>query len=90
MHSSAIPFPTPTIDPAVTERGLDITKDEFNTALARWRARNIREYEMVVEYSAYTDIMGRWTLRVRTDGVTGEVISYAQHADGPEPPTGGS
>jgi|GEM_PF-4838072 len=44
---------------------LDITRDEYEEALARWRSHHALEYEITVLWSALDRLDGRWTLVVR-------------------------
>ena len=58
---------------------INITRDDYNTALQKWHTLGVQEYEMVVHYSQYhcgidpTDC-GTWTLRVDGDKI--DILKY--------------
>jgi hypothetical protein len=55
-------------------QSINITRQEYESALAKWQAAGIQKYEMVVRYSrVYSDISGTWTLRVSGENV--EVVN---------------
>jgi hypothetical protein len=57
------------------QAGINITQAQYDEALAKWRAAAISEYEMVVEYQAFSFYAGTFTLRVKGGEVV-EVISF--------------
>lgn len=66
--------PTPTRFPYI-----NVTRQQYDAALAKWRAQGITEYEIVVDYYAFNrQLMGKWTLHVQTDGTTPHVISASR------------
>src|SRR5439155_9438451 len=42
---------------------INITKEQYNEALTRWRSHSIREYEEVIEHKGF-----KWRLVVRAQG----------------------
>jgi hypothetical protein len=66
--------PTETTPPA-QQAGINITQAQYDEALAKWRAAGVGEYEMVVEYQAFSLYAGTLTLRVKGGEVV-EVVNF--------------
>ncbi|MGA7730604.1 MAG: hypothetical protein WCD37_04965, partial [Chloroflexia bacterium] len=65
-----IPQASPTSDP---DAEINITRNDYDDALAKWRAADVREYEIVANYIfVYAEMSGDWRLRVR-DGKIVEI-----------------
>lgn len=65
INNSPYPPPAP---------GINVTRQEYDAALAKWQAAGIEEYEIVVSYSqVYSNRSGTWTLRVKGGDI--EVIN---------------
>jgi hypothetical protein len=76
------PAPRPTPDPSLPSPTpyprIDITRQEYDAALAKWEAARILEYEIDVAYnSVYSPVSGVWRLRV----TGGRVIDYHRLTD---------
>jgi hypothetical protein len=85
---TAPPLPgtaTPIVVPTPTVVWVNVTRQQYEQALAMWRSQGIEEYEARVEYHAYTELMGIWTLRVKTVGGDYEVLDYTREP-GLDPP----
>lgn len=83
--------PEPTLIPSFstsTPLGINITKEEYEQALVKWRSQAIEEYEIKVRYTAYSSLMGIWTLHVKSAGDDAEVLDYVRES-GLEAPEGG-
>jgi len=70
---------------------VNITRDEYNAALNKWRSQNITEYEMTTSFSAKgcaldKMVCGTWKLRVSGDKIN--ILEYSW-MDGPTTPTAG-
>jgi hypothetical protein len=67
LPSSVVPLnlagatPVPTIPPRI-----NISRSEYEQALAKWKAQKVEEYEITVHVRAFAG--GAWTLRVRDYG----------------------
>ena len=62
------PAPTPT--PAANDTpGVNVTQADYDAALARWKALNVQEYNMEVEYIAFSLYAGTWDLRVTSSDI---------------------
>lgn len=58
---------------------INITRQQYEEALAKWRAQSITEYEIVVDYYVFNrQYMGEWTLHVETSGSETHVISASR------------
>lgn len=53
---------TPTEAPETP--GINITQADYDAALAKWKALNVQEYNIVVDYSAFALTAGTWDLNV--------------------------
>jgi len=62
---------TQTLTPAPA---FNITWEQYQAALSRWRSRSIDEYEMEFSLSAYSYYAGSYTFRVTKDGI--ELLDY--------------
>jgi hypothetical protein len=76
------PAPSPTPDPSRPSPTpfptIDITRQEYDAARAKWEAAGIEEYEMDVFYNqVYSKLSGGWRLRVKD----GTVIDYYRLTD---------
>lgn len=71
-----------------TTLGINITKEEYEQALSKWRSQAIEEYAITVRYSAYSEFMGIWTLQVQSNGAAAKVLDYVREP-GLEAPVGG-
>lgn len=61
------PSATATVDPY--QPVINITRKDYDDAIAKWRALDVREYEVIANFgSAYSDVNGDWRLLVR-DGI---------------------
>lgn len=61
---------SPTVEP---EAEINVTRKDYDDAIAKWRAADVREYEMVADYqSGNAEMGGDWKLRVR-DGKIVEI-----------------
>jgi hypothetical protein len=78
------PAPGPTI---IVEAGTGVGRDQYNTALAKWRSQSIQEYVMVIEYVSLAPFAGTWTLKVSGEAI--EVISYSRDGAVPATPPAG-
>ncbi|HEX9988912.1 MAG TPA: DUF6174 domain-containing protein [Chloroflexia bacterium] len=72
--SVSVAQPTETTPPA-QQAGINITQAQYDEALAKWRAAGVGEYEMVVEYQAFSLYAGTLTLRVKGGEVV-EVVNF--------------
>jgi hypothetical protein len=63
------------------QAGINITQAQYDEALAKWRAAAISEYEIVVEYQAFSFYAGTFTLLVEGGEVV-EVISFERGGRG--------
>lgn len=55
---------------------LNITREEYEGALAKWKAQGAQEYRIVIDYLAFSLYRGTWTLQVKGGDV--QVISFSQ------------
>ena len=62
--------------PTATRAG--ISREQYEQARAKWRAQGVEEYEARVEYSAYSEFMGIWTLHVRVSVDDAQVLGYTR------------
>ena len=67
------PAATPTVSTNDTP-GINITQGDYDSALAKWKAKNVQEYEEVVDYSAFSLLSGTWDLHITNGKV--EVKSF--------------
>ena len=71
---------TPTLDERPTDYAatptVNITRQQYEEALARWHAQGVLEYEVEVDYLALSPIDGTWQLKVRVVEGKPELISY--------------
>jgi hypothetical protein len=69
--STAEPGATPESTATTLPRGgLNITREQYEAALAKWQQAGITNYEMVADYAAvYSDISGGWGLVVKDDKI---------------------
>jgi hypothetical protein len=59
--------------------GINITRNDYEQALGRWRSQGIADYEMVVEFYAFNPDSGEWTMRV----TNGKVVTATRTGPGP-------
>jgi len=85
--ASPKPVSTPTLQgcPTVTyispPPGLNITRNEYDEALAKWRSQAVQEYEIITEDLHFGSLAGTWKLMVRVTGGEPQVISF-KYLDG--------
>lgn len=85
-----VPMPTATSVTASPTRSPDeinITSEDFDKALAKWKAADVREYEIVASYFfVYAEMSGDWRLRVRDGKIVqiwrGDVEVYVDDGTG--------
>jgi Family of unknown function (DUF6174) len=65
------PEPTPTEAPFI-----NITREQYEQALATWKSQGAEEYEVTVTYGAFSLWSGVWTLKVSPDSV--EALSFSR------------
>jgi hypothetical protein len=53
-----------------------ITREQYEQARAKWRSQGVEEYEARVEYHAYSEFQGIWSLHVRLEGDRPQVLNY--------------
>lgn len=59
---------TPTRDPFGA--WVSVSRDEYEAAVAKWKAADVREYEILANFGSPTsDVNGNWLLRVRDDKI---------------------
>ncbi|MDQ2809122.1 MAG: DUF6174 domain-containing protein [Chloroflexota bacterium] len=89
--ATPIPPITPTVARIVataTPPRINVTLEEYQQALAKWRRQGIEEYEITVYYSTYSPLLGDWTLQVHTQGDTATVTNYKRVSDAAPPSIG--
>ena len=80
----SIPRPQATVPITGT---INFTRQQYDEALMKWRNMQVREYELIVRFEAFSPFAGIWNLRV-TEGVP-EIISYIRMTGTPTTPTVG-
>ncbi|MEO5953876.1 MAG: hypothetical protein ABIQ44_15545 [Chloroflexia bacterium] len=63
-----LPTPGATVSPTAAPFGpqINITRKDYDEAIAKWNAVDVREYEVIANFgSPYSDLSGDWRLRVR-------------------------
>lgn len=78
---TALPSPTvatPITVPTPSVIWVNVTREQYDQALAKWLSQGVEEYEARVEYHGYSAFMGIWTLRVKTAGGNYEVLDYTR------------
>src|SRR6478672_168735 len=80
--------PTATPTPTRGIGGLNITREQYEEAFAKWSAQGIEEYELRVEYWAFSPFMGIWTLRISRSGGDVKLLDYKREP-GLDAPDGG-
>lgn len=77
-------YTTPGTAPTVVVNpGINIIRQQYDDALAKWRSQRIEAYEVVVQYSSFSPYAGTWDLRVNGGQI--DVVSYSK--DGVTPIT---
>jgi hypothetical protein len=97
--ATATPEPTPTETPQPTfistpgagptvmvRPGINVAKEQYDEALAKWQSQGIQEYEVVVEHSSLSPWAGTWTLRVAGRGEKVDIVSYTGNSGVPTTP----
>ena len=79
-------IPSPQATVAITGT-INFTRQQYDEALKKWRAMQVREYELVVRFEAFSPFAGTWNLHV-LEGVP-EIISYMNMPGTPTTPTVG-
>ena len=80
--------PTPQASPtSEPDTGINITQKDYDDAIARWRAADVREYEIVANHMfVYAEMSGDWKLRVRDGRIIeiwrGDVRLYLDNESG--------
>jgi hypothetical protein len=68
---------------------INVTRQQYDKALARWRSQGIREYSMTVEYTVFnSQLMGVWDLHVQTDNAGERVVNASRNKE--NSPIGGN
>src|SRR5438045_787638 len=58
---------------------VNISREQYDQALAKWHAQDVREYEMLVDYELFNGALrGPWRLRVRAEGGVEEITEYSR------------
>ncbi len=79
-------YTTPGTAPTViVNPGINIIRQQYDDALAKWRAQNVEAYEVVVQYSSFAPYAGTWDLKVSGDKI--DVVSYSKDGVVPATPT---
>ncbi len=76
---------TPTVTQDDTP-GINITRSDYNSALAKWQVLNVQEYNISEDYSAFSTLAGSWELHVTKDAI--EPTSFSRSGT-PTTPTPG-
>jgi len=81
-----ISIPSPQATSVITG-GINLTRTQYDEALKKWRDLQVREYEMVVRFEAFSPFAGTWNLHI-TEGLP-EIISFTRLTGTPTAPTVG-
>lgn len=77
----SIPSPDATL---VVTGGVNTDRQQYEAALAKWRALAVEEYEMRVRYDGAGPLIGTWDLRVTGNNV--QILGYGRDDTGPATP----
>jgi|GEM_PF-3716829 len=77
----SIPSPDATL---VVTGGVNTDRQQYEAALAKWRALVVEEYEMRVRYDGAGPLIGTWDLRVTGNNV--QILGYGRDDTGPATP----
>ncbi len=64
--------------------GINVARQQYEDALAKWRSHNILEYEIVVKYDSFAPFAGAWDLRVAGDKI--DIVGYTDAGGAPATP----
>lgn len=68
-----ISIPSPQATRVITG-GINLTRSQYEEALKKWRDMQVREYELVVRFEAFSPFAGTWNLHVIEGNV--EIVGY--------------
>jgi hypothetical protein len=78
-----VSIPTPEATLVVTD-GVNTSRQQYDAALAKWRALAVEEYEMRVRYDGAGPFIGTWDLKVVDNNV--QIVGYRRDDTGPATP----
>ncbi len=81
-----ISIPSPQATVAITGT-INFTRQQYDEALKKWHDTQVREYELVVRFEAFSPFAGTWNLHV-TEGVP-EITGFVRLTGTPTTPTVG-
>jgi hypothetical protein len=61
---------------------INVTRQQYETALARWRSQGIREYSIKLQYIVFNyQLMGTWDLLIQTDGNKEKIVNALRNKE---------